>query len=419
MNKSVFICCSLLLMNVALAFGNINYIDIRKIENGEKYLTHFSYVKENQPYYDHWSPKWKYELKKEELITKLKEAYTVFNSIQDKNTELLLLMADISHYLYNLEVNSEYQTALENYQAAIRKSPDDYRAYWFLANHYALSDHTVQGAEMFLKAEKILPTDKPADFWEEYGRSMALANMPSHAIYSMDKTRSILGREGNTENVVGEGMLKQLGDANRNSNYKMEELWYASKGEKVAFICRPLGIKLLIDSIWQVAPYAYSNHACVITMEPPTLKNKKGEEIGFSIAIIMKVASDSDKLEDYLNKTSGNYQNKTKMQFSDKYKDLMAYEIKDKSTYKNWGGAHLYSVGIERTSPEYPGLLLENPVALPHTETGKVNYFIGTGGKTRFKGRIFYNILLDTCEDIHDQSFAIFKTFFENQLIIE
>ena len=419
MNKSVFICCCLLLMNVALAFGNINYIDIRKIENGEKYLTCFSYVKENQAFYDHWSPEWKYELKKEDLIAKLKEAYTVFNSIPDKNTELLLLMGDISHYLYNLEVSIEYQTALDNYQAAIRKSPDDYRAYWFQANHYALSDKAVKGAEMFLKAEKILPTVKPVDFWEEYGQSMSFANMPSHAIYSMDKTRSILGREGNNENVMGEGILKQLGDANRNSNYKKEDLWYVSKGEKVAFICRPLGIKLLIDSTWQVSPYNYSNRASGFTMEPPTVKNKKGKGIGFSIAIIMKVANDSDKLEDYINNISGKYQIKTKIQFSDRYKNLIAYEIIDKSTYKTLGGAHLYSIGIERTSPDYPGLLLENPVALPNTETGVINYFRATGGKTRFKGRIFYNILLDTCEDIHDQSVEIFKTFFENQLVIE
>ncbi|MDD4969725.1 MAG: hypothetical protein PHT07_09900 [Paludibacter sp.] len=419
MSKSSFICFSMLLMNVALAFGNINYIDIHKIDTGEKYLTSFSYVKENQAFYDHWSPEWKYELKKEVLISQLKEAYTVFNSIPDKNTELLLLMADISHYLYNLEVSSEYQTALDNYQAAIRKSPDDYRGYWFLANHYALSDNAIKGVEMFLKAEKILPTVKPADFWEEYVKAMAFANMPSHAIYSMDKTRSILGREGNTENVLGEGILKQLGDANRNSNYKKEELWYASKGEKVAFICRPLGIKLLIDSTWQVSPFDYKNHACGFTIEPPTVKSKKGKEIGFSIAVLMKVANDSDKLEDYINNISGKYQNKTKIQFSEKYKDLIAYDIKDKSIYKNWGGSHLYSIGIERTAPEYPGLMLENPVALPHMETGKVNFFTATGGKTRFKGRIFYTILLDTCEDIHDQSFEIFKTFFENQLVIE
>ena len=419
MNKSAFIYFGLFLFAVPFAFGNINYIDLNQIENGEKYRSYFSYVKDHQALYNHWSPEWKYDQKKEDIIAKLKEAYSVFESIPDKNAELLLLTADISHYLYNLDVSSQYQPAVDHYLAAIGKSPDDYRAYWFLANHYALSDHAVKGAEMFLKAEKILPEVKPADFWEEYGRSMAFANMPSHAIYSMDKVRSILGREGHTEDLLGQGILKQLGEANRNLNYKKEELWYASKGEKVAFISRPLGIKIMVDSTWHVLPFNYSNHSCGFTIDPPMIKNKRGKEIGFSIAVIMKTANDSDKLEDYINNISGKYQNKTRIQFSDKYNNLIAFEIKDKNTYKDLGGSHLYSIGIERISPEYPGLLLENPVALPNKETGKVNYFTATGGKTRFKGKIFYNILLDTCEDIHDQSFAIFTSFFEQQLVIE
>ena len=419
MTKSACIYFGLLLFSIQFAFGNINYIDLKKIENGEKYRSYFSYVKDNQPFYDHWSPEWKYDQKKEDLIAKLKEAYEVFESIPGKNAELLLLTGDIAHYLYNLDESSRYQPAIDHYLAAMSMNPDDYRAYWFLANHYALSDHAVKGAEMFLKAENTLPTVKPADFWEEYGRSMAFANMPSHAIYSMDKARSILGREGNTGNLMGQGILKQLGEPNRNLNYKREEIWYASKGEKVAFISRILGIKLLIDSTWHVSPFNYSNHNCGFSIEPPLLKDKRGKETGFTIAVIMKTVNDSDKLEDYINSATGKYQDKTRIHFSDKYNNLIAYEIKDKNTYRNLGGAHLYSIGIERISPEYPGLLLENPVALPSMEAGKLNYFTATGGKTRFKEKIFYNILLDTCEDIHDQSFAIFKSFFEQQLVIE
>ena len=36
-----------------------------------------------------------------------------------------------------------------------------------------------------------------------------------------------------------------------------------------------------------------------------------------------------------------------------------------------------------------------------------------------FKGKIFYAILLDSCEDIHEQSLSVFRTLFENQIIIE
>jgi len=76
-------------------------------------------------------------------------------------------------------------------------------------------------------------------------------------------------------------------------------------------------------------------------------------------------------------------------------------------------------VGIERKVPDYPGLILESPVALSGGEMGKVSYYTASNSKNRFKSRIFYLIMLDTCEDIHEQSFAVFRTLFDKQIIIE
>ena len=419
MNKSTVISFLFLLLNVYAAFGNINSIDPKKIENGERYLSCFTYLKDNQTLFDHWSQEWKQDKSKEEVISKLKEIYSTFGSIAGKNTELLLLKGDIAHYLYNLDLNNYNDSALYYYSEAIKTAPDDYRGYWFLANHYAQSNVSSKAIELFLKAEQLKPVDKAADFWEEYSMAAALAHMPSHAVYGMDKVKSIQGMAGKVENQLGESIFKQMADINRDNNYKKEEIWSVEKGDKVSFICRPLGIKILIDSTWNVTVYNYSKHTSGFVIEPPALKNKKGKEIGYTVAILMKVVNDSDQLDDYINKSSQRYTNKTRIRFSDKYKDLIAYEIKEKGIYRETGGAHLYSIGIERNMPEYPGLLLENPVAIPTMEAGKVNYFTSTAVRNRFKGKIFYNILLDTCEDIHDPAFAIFKTLFENQIIIE
>jgi len=87
--------------------------------------------------------------------------------------------------------------------------------------------------------------------------------------------------------------------------------------------------------------------------------------------------------------------------------------------YEDIGGGHLYMIGVERESPEFSGLQLENPELLPLGTPGQVSYYRGTNVKTRFKGKIFYAILLDSCEDIHDQSLAIFKELFDNQMVIE
>ena len=79
----------------------------------------------------------------------------------------------------------------------------------------------------------------------------------------------------------------------------------------------------------------------------------------------------------------------------------------------------MYMIGIERNEPAYPGLLLEDPMILPNGEAGKLNFYTVSDSKERFKGRIFYAIILDSCEDINLQSFNVFKLFFDNQIIIE
>ena len=154
-------------------------------------------------------------------------------------------------------------------------------------------------------------------------------------------------------------------------------------------------------------------------MNPPTIANKKGKEIHYTIAIIMKTANDNDKLSDYISNFVSQYQDKMQITFSDKYDKTIAYEIKDKTMYQDIGGGHLYMVGVERNAPKYPGLLLENPATMPEGNAGEVNYYKVSDSKDRFKGKIFYAIMLDSCEDIHDQSFSIFKSLFDNQIIIE
>ena len=82
-------------------------------------------------------------------------------------------------------------------------------------------------------------------------------------------------------------------------------------------------------------------------MNPPALKNTNGREINYTIAILMKVANDSDKLDDYITNFVSRYAIKERISFSGKYDKMIAYEIKDKTMYKDIGGAHLYMIGIK------------------------------------------------------------------------
>lgn len=83
-------------------------------------------------------------------------------------------------------------------------------------------------------------------------------------------------------------------------------------------------------------------------------------------------------------------------------------------------GGHMYMVAVERDMPKYPGLLLENPIyTINENAVAGMNYYAEKNNTTRFKGKIFYTFLLDTCEDINDESLKVFKRFFDQQLVIE
>lgn len=400
-------------------FANVNFIDISKISSDTNLMNSYIYIKDNQQYYDHWTNEWNYDKPKEGLITKLQDSYTAFSSITIKNEELFLLLGDIAHYLYNLDDTAYYGLAVSNYNSAIKASPKDYRCYWFLGYHYALSNVPTQAIDNFLKAQELLPIEQPADFWNEYAWSTAVTNMPSHCIFAMDKVKSITGTAGSFETQLGQTIHKRIVEFDKDKSYKKEDIWTASQGEKTTFISRPLGIKILIDSTWDLSIYDYNNHQGAFIINPPILKNKEGRGIHYTIAIFMKSVNDNDNLNDYINNLVSKYPNKSKISFSDKYDKMIAFEIIDKTMYQDIGGGHVYMIGIERTAPKYPGLLLENPTTLPKGNVGKVTYYTVSDSKDRFKGKIFYAIMLDSCEDISKQSYSIFKSLFDTQIIIE
>jgi hypothetical protein len=412
----------ILLVGILLSvntFSNVNYIEISKISNESKFVNAFNYIKDNQQYFDHWTNEWNYDKSPKELIKNLRESYAMFSSVPTKDEELFMLLGDIAHYLYNLNESDYYQLAVNNYNSAIAINPNDYRAYWFLGFHYVLSNVPTLGIDNFLKAQQLLPAKQPADFWEEYAWATAATNMPSHCIYAMDKARSISGTPGRFESQLGPEIHKRIIDVNKDIFYKKEDLWSTSKGEKIAFTCRPLGIKILVDSTWKLSVYDYKNHQSAFVLNPPAIKSEKGKIINYTIAIIMKVANLTDELGDYINTLNPKCSNENKIAFSDKYNKMVAYEIKDNEIYKEMGGGHIYMIGIERNSPMYPGLLLENPATFPDGNKGEVAYYTVKDNKGRFEGKIFYAIMLDSCEEINEQSLAVFKTLFNNQIVIE
>lgn len=415
---------ALLNLIAASVLGNINNIDTDKIPDHHKYASNINFLIENQEYYNHWQPEWTYTVEKDWLIKNLKDCFKVFSALDAKNVEVNLIVGDISHYLYNLQEDKYYDKAVEYYEKAISLAPNDYRCHWFLANHFAFSNNPEKSVEHFLKAKTLLPKMESVDFWEEFTFSAMLANMPSHCLYGMDRTKKLLGEAGNFESQLGEVVQQRLVKMNSDSSYANTDIWSAFGENPLTFISRPLGMKMLIDTTWDLTVYGYDKHQAVFMMVPPAVTNKEDRPITFTFLIMMKVAEEGETLEDYLGKFLGNHGEPKKFEMGKSYPGQLSYEIKDPSMYEEIGGAHLHVIGLKRSRPEFAGMALEEPMSIPAKKSKKgkkdeMYYYRQSDSPDRFEGDIYYAFIFDACEDIYTPAFDMFKELFEERMVIE
>lgn len=413
-----FIAIGLILIGFQ-SFSNVNFIQFDKIENSQNHLTNINFLKENVGYFNHWTAEWNYDISKKKLIKELKNCYDIFSKLDKQNLEVSLLLGDISHYLYNLSEEDYFKIAESHYKKAIEIAPNEFRPFWFIANHYALSAVSDKAIENYSIAQKLLPPNEPAEFWEEFTFATMTSNMISHSIYGMKRAEQILGKPSYIEESLGETIKKRLIEVDRNKDYDFRDIWTAGGEEMISFISRPLGLKFVIDSTWQVSFYNYQKNLTYVTMVPPTIANKNGLPITFTIAIIIKTANQGEDLKSFMDQFTGIYNKSKEIEFSQKYEKMISMDFENDTMYAEIGGAHMNLIGIEREYPEFPGMLLEAPTEIPTSEGGKVQYFAAPDSKNRFRGTIFYAIMLDTCEDIYKDSYKLFKELFENQLVIE
>jgi tetratricopeptide (TPR) repeat protein len=409
----------LLLVTVPVA-ADIHFIDLNKISGAEKLQSEFTYLQEHQVYFNHWSPTWNYTISKTDLIGHLSEIYKKIHAVEPQNTESYLLQGDIAHYMYNLDNKDSFQDAVDNYEKAIQTATTDYRGYWFQGNHYSMANEPAQAMQSLVLAENRLPAKPPVEFWNCYAIASNLANMPSHCVYALDKVTELQGSTGDLETTIGESVLKRFVEMNIHDSYDVKALWEVKNGDKVDFESRPLGIKMGIDSKWKLSVYKYENRNTAFVVIPPKLKNKKGQNIGYTIAVMFRVADDGETLDANLGKLLDKKDAQvTALNFPSKYDKIKAYEIVDKTMYTDMGGGHMYLVGIEREVPRYPGLMLESPDRIEPVKSGEVQYFKPGPVNNRFKSRIFYTFILDSCGDIHEQSLAVFQKMFNEDVVIE
>lgn len=351
------------------AYANINAIDFSKVHIPQKLQKNIAYLKENDHIYDHWSQKWQYGTPKDTVISRLSYIYGQVSAIAGKNEETYLLLGDVAHYLYNLDQEPYYQKAIDNYITAIKMAPDDYRAHWFLANHYSLSAQALLGISTYKTAFKYLPQKPNAHFWADYSVACATAGMLSTSYYAAHQLSLAEGSTSHMETDMATTISRNVRIPPVDTTIAAKDLW-SSPGKqdgKVKFVNWVTGIKFMVDSLWGLQLGDYIKQLSYAVMKPASITAKDGQKIDYSILILAKVAGDGESLQQFMDKFTEKLKNKKPyaIDFCKNVGNCVSMEASDPDVYPNTGGSHTFAIAFERSQPEFPGMKLEEVFQLP------------------------------------------------------
>ncbi len=365
---------------------------------------------------------WTNSIPKTEVIDNLTTIYAEVDKISNKTADTYLLLGDVSHYLYNMEVETYYKNAVDNYKKAAEVAPKDYRVYWFIGNHYALSAVPLLAINCYRMAFTCLPKG-PVNtlFWTEYANACANANMPVTARYAAHQVSLAVGKREKVETEVINATARVLKTVPVDTTIKAKNLWaFTGRQNSILNFSNPLlGFKLFIDSTWKFRFGDYQKQGTFAMLEPHKETAQNGRLITYSMLVMAKLAAEGQSLQQFSEGFTKSKNIKPVSFNVGQINNYIAYEITDPAIYADMGGSHNYAIFFERTEPEFAGMLLETPMALPKSSGTNVAYYRAPQRYVRLKDKIYYMILLDTCEDIHDQSLAVFKDFLKNGILVE
>jgi hypothetical protein len=403
--------------------ADVKFVDFKKIDPLGRFKAHERFLLDNLVYYDHWSPDWIYDIVKDSLIRELKLCLGLYEPVKTDEFERCLLLGEIAHYLYNLDVKTYYDTAEAFYLKAIKLNDKDCRGYWFLGYAYATSDEIKKALPAFRRALDLVNDRTGVDFWQEYAFTMEVADMPFHCLYALDQYKH-RGGSSLLSKVMDSTVRSKCLDADPDISYRFTVLWQLQKrGAQVEFLSYPLGVKLDVDSNWDLQGSGYTNRMTGLSIKPLPLTARNGKRIGYSIALIVKVPEQGERLEDFMRSTMKTMPGirDSVFPFAKEYPNGISYSYNDNSVYSDRGGARIGFFGIERPVPAHPGLALEDdmvPVDI-NGEPGKLNFYTLGLVRSRFPERIFYLFVLDTCEDIREGSWKGFQQLITKQLVLD
>ena len=400
--------------------ANLQAINIGAINGWETLEAEINYLWENQGMYRYYQLTWSFPEAREEVIEKLETLLQKLNKLESKNKrniDYYLLKGDIAHYLYNLDATNYHKPALEYYENAKKIEKRDYRANWFIGQHQCLSGHDILGIESYREIIDVAdPSSLHWAFWGDYSSSASIGFMPfNHQMAYMHMSKN-KGEFNRIEDEPSYDFYKKIKDSildpNPGKKYEHNEFWKKVDNKEI-YVSVPLGIRIHGSDKWISKFSVFDKRINIAMVDIDSVKNNP--EIRSRISIITYIPEEDDTKESLMMKYTSSIPSFKKKNIKNKFNSTEIIEFMNTEAQKEYGGQRVNMMFVERNEPEYPGVSVEYPLL---NKSGNGIYTLGKVF-SRFKGKIFYIIILESPNSIYKQSFKTFNNFIKNNIILD
>jgi hypothetical protein len=333
------------------------------------------------------------------------------------NKELQLFTGLVAHLAYNLDIQEAYTPAM-NLLGAL--APQDYRAAWFLGIHQCQSNDTIGGMQRLLGVEAV-NQKLPGDFWQDYANCASVTFMPAHAVRAYDLADAAY--RGQVDPQLEQIARNRIKSSSNTGAYTDRQAWSEIESEKTfRFTSTLCGVSFEVPVSDAVNIGSKTeNGSCYVGVETPRYKTRT-QPNSATMSLHSEAATPGQTLASF----ARNYLDKPDFASAKATAGLpcpanecLAYELITDKVYYLQGGAHALLLFFASEPPQYPGLKLERPIALPkpHPKSSGPAFYRPEETLQRLPGTRYFVIILDANEDIYKSSRADFDDLLKSLVV--
>lgn len=404
----------------AMAAGDRSAIDVTALPGDPAVRQAWADALAQEPYASSWSPEWKHQVPKEAVARVLAASLATLRRAaeSDDRTELLLAVGLTARYAHNVDVDGAADVGFDALKKAAARPGNDPRPEWFLGMSLCVTTSN-QEAMAHLQAAEARAGRKalPADYWRQVLFCAGVSGMPAHAV----RAGRELDRQGLAtpldKDMAGRAR-KLLEDPDPATEIPRDKAWgLTSIGGKEALASRTCGFAFELDPKREWSALPVKNGTCVAHGSLGSFPGKRGIVIP-SVLIMARPAREGETADAFASSLEYLADRVAVDGFPCPSQVCRSFEVRHPEAYAPEGGGVVVAVIFEREEPETRGLALESARPPRPDALGKVQYFRPLPRLVRFRGRLFYLVLLDTAKSVAESAEADYRRFLAG-LVVE